>query len=138
MQSIILRTATQLVMPLLILFSIFLLLRGHNKPGGGFTGGLVAAAAFSLYALAYSTREARALVRIEPQKIIGLGLLLAIASGVFPMFFGKQFLTGMWRDLRIPLLGDLYLGTPVFFDIGVYLVVIGVTLIDVFSLAEEE
>lgn len=125
-------------MPLLILFSIFLLLRGHNKPGGGFIGGLVAAAAFSLYALAYSTREARALVRIEPQKIIGLGLLLAIASGVFPMFFGAQFLKGMWRDLHIPFLGNVYFGTPVFFDIGVYLVVIGVTLIDVFSLAEEE
>ncbi len=135
--SIILRTATRYLMPLLLLFSVFLLLRGHNKPGGGFIGGLVAAAAFSLYAVAYSVREARALVRLRPQTLIGVGLLVALASGVAPVVAGRAFLTGVWGGARLPVVGEIYLGTPVFFDIGVYLVVIGISLMDVFTLAEE-
>lgn len=135
--SIILRTSTRYLMPLLLLFSVFLLLRGHNEPGGGFIGGLVAAAAFSLYAVAYSVRDARALIRVEPQTLIGTGLLVALTSGVVPLVAGREFLTGMWGGARLPVIGDIYLGTPVFFDIGVYLVVIGISLMDVFTLAEE-
>jgi len=135
--SLILRTATRYLMPLLLLFSVFLLFRGHNKPGGGFIAGLVAAAAFSLYAIANDVRAARALVRVEPQTLLGAGLLLALMSGLFASFGGESFLTGVWGDVHLPLIGEVALGTPLFFDIGVYFVVIGVALMDVFTLAEE-
>lgn len=135
--SLILRTATRYLMPLLLLFSVFLLFRGHHKPGGGFIAGLCAAAAFSLYAIANDVRAARALVRIEPQTLLGAGLLLAIFSGLLGSIVGKDFLIGVWGDFHLPLIGEVALGTPLFFDIGVYLVVIGVALMDVFTLAEE-
>ena len=138
MASLILSTTARFLMPLLLLFSIFLLLRGHNKPGGGFVGGLVAATAFSLYAIAYDTKAARCVVHVDPHTIIGVGLLVAIASGALALFAGQPFMTGQWGSFQVPGLGKLYLGTPLVFDIGVYLVVLGVALLDVFSLAEEK
>lgn len=135
--SLILRTATRYLMPLLLLFSVFLLFRGHNKPGGGFIGGLVAAASLSLYAIAFDVAAARRIVRVNPHALIGTGLLVAIASGVFSLLAGKPFMTGVWGEMQLPILGGIDIGTPVIFDVGVYLVVIGVALIDVFTLAEE-
>ena len=138
MGSLILSTTARFLMPLLLLFSIFLLLRGHNKPGGGFVGGLVAATAFSLYAVAYNTKAAREIIRVDPHTMIGAGLLLALASGAWSLIAGQPFMTGQWGSFRVPVIGELYLGTPLVFDVGVYLVVLGVALLDVFSLAEEK
>jgi multicomponent Na+:H+ antiporter subunit B len=135
--SLILRTAAKYLLPLLLLFSVFLLLRGHNEPGGGFVGGLVAAAAFALYALAAGVNPARRALQANPHTLIGSGLLVALASGILPLFFGREFLTMYWADLHLPFLGDLEVGTPLFFDIGVYLVVVGAVLLIIFSLAEE-
>jgi multicomponent Na+:H+ antiporter subunit B len=137
MISLILRTATKYLLPLMLLFSIFLLLRGHNEPGGGFVGGLVAASAFALYALASGVPTARRALMVTPHTLIGSGLLIALGSGILPLFLGQEFLTMYWADLHLPLLGDLEVGTPLFFDIGVYLVVIGAALLIIFSLAEE-
>ncbi|MCG8604558.1 Na+/H+ antiporter subunit B [bacterium] len=123
--------------PLMIFFSIFLLMRGHNYPGGGFTGGLLAAAAFAHYSLAFGVDAARAKLRIDPRTLTGMGLLVALLSGVIAIFFESAFMTGQWGALPLPLLGKLYLGTPLLFDIGVYLVVIGITLTIIFSLSEE-
>jgi multicomponent Na+:H+ antiporter subunit B len=136
--SLILCTVTSFVQPLLLLFSIFLLLRGHNEPGGGFTGGLVAAAAFALYAVAYDVASARRVLRVNPQTLVGAGLLLAVASGICSLFLKQPFMTGQWGKVKIMGLGKVEIGTPVLFDIGVYLVVVGVTLIIILSLAEEE
>jgi multicomponent Na+:H+ antiporter subunit B len=137
MSSLILRTATSLLLPLLALFSIFLLFRGHNHPGGGFSGGLMGAAAFALFTIGYGGDAARRLLRVHPHRLLGAGLLLAILSGVIAMLAGKPFLTGMWIkvDLGGPELFEI--GTPLLFDTGVYLVVVAVTLNIVFSLAEE-
>lgn len=134
MPSLILSTATRYMLPLLLLFSVFLLLRGHNDPGGGFVGGLVAAAAFSFYAFAYQVSEARRALRVEPRVLIGAGLVVAVGSAIYSLFFGKDFMTGMWSKTAIPVFGAI--GTPVIFDMGVYLVVLGVVLTIVFSLAE--
>ena len=134
-QSLILSTATRYLLPLLLLFSIFLLLRGHNEPGGGFVGGLVAAAAFSLYAIAEDVEDTRQILKIEPYLLIGVGLLTATASGALPLFTGKPFLTALWFKQPLPVLGKV--GTPLLFDIGVYLVVLGVTLKIIFTLMEE-
>jgi multicomponent Na+:H+ antiporter subunit B len=137
MNSIILRTATRLLFTVLLLFSIFILLRGHNEPGGGFIAGLVTGGAFVLYAMAYGAAAARLVLRIEPITLTGAGLLLACGSGLIALTAGEPFLTGKWVSLD--WLGDepIKIGTPIIFDIGVYLVVIGVTVTIILSLAEE-
>jgi multicomponent Na+:H+ antiporter subunit B len=134
--SIILRTATRFLLALLLLFSVFLLLRGHNEPGGGFVGGLVVAAAYILHAIAYDVPSTRAALRLAPETIIGVGLLTALASGLLPVLLGRPFLTGLWADVW-PGTGVLELGTPLIFDAGVYVAVLGVVLTIVLSLAEE-
>jgi multicomponent Na+:H+ antiporter subunit B len=134
-QSLVLSTATRYLLPLLILFSIFLLLRGHNEPGGGFVGGLVAAAAFSLYAIAFDVQRTRELIRIEPRVLIAAGLLTAFFSGAIAWLVGKPFMTALWHKQSLPILGKV--GTPLLFDVGVYLVVLGVVLLIIFSLMED-
>jgi multicomponent Na+:H+ antiporter subunit B len=135
MTSIILSTATRYLLPLLLLFSVFVTVRGHNEPGGGFVGGLVAAAAFSLYALANGVHAARRALGIDPRTLIGVGLLIAAGSGLIGLAAGLPFLTALWSTIPVPLIGKA--GVPVFFDIGVYVAVVGVTLTIISALAEE-
>ena len=94
--SPIFRTAARLLMPLLLLFSVFLLLRGHNEPGGGFVGGLVAAAAFALYAIAFGVQRARQALLVRPLTLLGAGLSIALLSGVPAVLRGQPFLTALW------------------------------------------
>jgi len=132
--SLILRVTTRLLMPLLLLFSLFELLRGHNEPGGGFVGGLLAAGSICLYQLAHGTGATRRVLRIEPQVLVGLGLLVALGAGLVPMLLDKPFLTGIWGKQPVPGIGKV--STVLFFDIGVYLVVAGTTLLMVMTLAD--
>jgi multicomponent Na+:H+ antiporter subunit B len=136
MQSVILKTATRILMPMLLLFSAFILFRGHNLPGGGFIGGLVASATFILHSYAYDAQSTRALLRISPRTLIGVGLLLALGSGCVSLVSGKPFMTGRWGEIHIGTEEVWHLGTPVFFDLGVYLVVIGAVLTIILTLAE--
>jgi multicomponent Na+:H+ antiporter subunit A len=129
--SPIFQTAARLLMPLLLMFSVFLLLRGHNQPGGGFVGGLVAAAAFALYAIAFGVRRAQQALVVTPSTLLGVGLLIALMSGLPAVVRGKPFLTALWSS------GPMTLGTPAIFDTGVFLVVAGVVLMMIFNLAEE-
>lgn len=137
MISLILRTATLFLLPLLLLFSLFLLLRGHHLPGGGFVGGLVAAASFVLYSLAYDLPTMRRTLRIEPRNFIGAGLLVAAASGLPALWMGQSFMTGVWGYVELFSVLRLELGTPLIFDVGIYLVVFGVTLTVILTLEEE-
>lgn len=135
MGSIILYLAARYLMPLLMVFSVFLLIRGHNEIGGGFVGGLVAAAAFILYAIANNVQAARRILRVQPRALIAAGLLVAFLSSLIGWLSGKPFMTGLWLKDPLPVIGKI--GTPLMFDVGVYLVVIGVTLLIIFTLAEE-
>jgi multicomponent Na+:H+ antiporter subunit B len=135
--SVIVRTVTRGLLPALLLYSFFLLTAGHNAPGGGFVGGLVAASAFALYSLAYGVETAREALRIDSRTLIGLGLTVAIGSGIVPLVQGLPFMTGLWTEITLPVFGTLALGTPVFFDVGVYLLVLGVTLTILLPLREE-
>jgi multicomponent Na+:H+ antiporter subunit B len=137
MTSIILRSATRYLVPIIALFSIFLLLRGHDEPGGGFIGGLLGATCVALYALAYDVPTARRMLRIEEHQLIGIGLLFAAGAGVIALVAGAPFLSTYWIEIPIPAMGTLKLGTPLLFDIGVYLTVVGVVLMIIHSLAEE-
>jgi multicomponent Na+:H+ antiporter subunit B len=119
----------------LLLFSIFLLLRGHYEPGGGFVGGLVAAAAFALNTIAFGVPHTRKVLRLDPRILIGVGLLVAAVSGLFAWLLDNPFLTAVWLEQPWPILGTV--GTPLLFDIGVYFVVLGVVLKIIFALAEE-
>jgi multicomponent Na+:H+ antiporter subunit B len=136
-RSLILRTAARFLLPLLLLFSIFLLLRGHNAPGGGFVGGLVAAGAFTVFNIAYDLNATRRLLPIPPPVLIGIGLLAAVGSALLSVAAGKPFMTALWTKVSTPWLGTFDLGTPLLFDLGVYLVVIGVTLLIILPLSEE-
>jgi multicomponent Na+:H+ antiporter subunit B len=135
--SLILRTTTRFVLPLLLLFSLFLLVRGHHEPGGGFSGGLVAAAAFVLYRFAFGVEEVKRVLPLDARALIGTGLLVAIAGGAAGLLTGRPVMTGLWGKVPVPGVGDLDLGTPLLFDLGVYLTVLGVTLSIILPLAEE-
>lgn len=135
--SIVLGTAVRLMLPVLLVYSLFLLQRGHNAPGGGFVGGLVAAAAFALVALADGSLRARALLRIQPMTLMGLGLLVAAGSGVVGLVRGGAFMQGVWPAwAKLPVIGKI--GTPFTFDIGVFMVVLGFALEVLFTLMEDE
>jgi multicomponent Na+:H+ antiporter subunit B len=121
-----------------VLFSFYLLGRGHNEPGGGFAGGLVASAGFALYSLAYDAKTARRILHVDPIQLAAAGLLAALSSGLIGWLAGVPFLTGVWIKFLLPGIGELDVGTPLLFDAGVYLVVTGVILSIVFTLEEAE
>lgn len=134
MSSIILRVTARGLLPLAIMFSFFLLLRGHNEPGGGFVGGLSAAAAVALYAYAFGVPAARGLLRVPPERLAAAGVLVAVASALLGPVLGLPFMQGLWWGAPLPVLGKV--GTPVLFDAGVYLAVFGVMLAVIFDLME--
>ena len=138
MGSVILRIAARTLTPLLTVVSVVLLLRGHNAPGGGFIGGLLAAAAIAFYALAFGPALARRRLRVMPRTLIAIGLLVALTSGLPAVFAGRPYLSGEWWQPQLPLLGSIPLGTPLWFDVGVYVAVIGFVLTIFFALFEAE
>lgn len=132
--TIILNTAARFLMPLQLMFSIFLLLRGHDEPGGGFIAGLVAAGAFTLYLFAFGVSATKTVLRmVDPRDLIGAGLLLGMISVVPAWFVGQPFLTAQWWT--IPVI-DFKASTPLIFDIGVYLAVLGSVMGMVMALME--
>lgn len=134
MNSLILSTATRVLMPLILLLSIFVFLRGHNQPGGGFIGGLLAATAFALLEKAEGLAAARRLLRFDPQSIAAFGLGCALASGVWGGLKYGHFLKGVWPAAALET--GLPLGSIALFDFGVYLVVLGTVCGILFALEE--
>jgi multicomponent Na+:H+ antiporter subunit B len=135
MGSVILRKAARYLFPVIMLFSIYLLLRGHNEPGGGFVGGLAAASAFILNQLAFDLESTKKLMNVDSLTLIGVGLLTALGSSVFTMLDGQPYFSSHWATIRITPEWHLPIGTPLIFDIGVYLVVLGVTLAILLSIS---
>jgi multisubunit Na+/H+ antiporter MnhB subunit len=135
MTSPILHTGTRVLMPLLLLFAVFLLLRGHNAPGGGFVGGLVLAAAFVLYSISAGVPAGRRALMVDTRTLLSVGLAVALASGLPAVLLGRPFMSALWTTVGTGP-GALAIGTPLLFDLGVFLTVIGVVLTIVFTLAE--
>jgi len=133
--SLILKTTVRFINKLLLLFSVFLLLRGHNEPGGGFVGGLVASTVFILYTLSEGYKEALAYLKVSPFSLIIVGLTTAILSALPSLFLGDAFMKAIWLETRIPIIGKF--GTPFVFDLGVYFLVLGITLSIVLSLRKD-
>ena len=124
MRSVIFRAVAPFLTSLMLLFSVFVLLRGHNDPGGGFIGGLIAVSAIAIYGIAFGVAAARRALHFHPLAISGAGLFLSAASGLPSLAEKLPFLTGIWTTVQ--LFGvSVDLSTVTAFDIGVYLVVVG-------------
>lgn len=134
MKTIIFKSASVYLLPLLLLFSVFILLRGHYLPGGGFVGGLMASIAFVIHSFANGVENTKSIIKFHPGFLMPVGLALALLAGSLPLFTGETFMTGLWMDQPVPVIGTV--GTALFFDTGVYLVVIGVTLTIIFTISE--
>ncbi|RAU19816.1 Na+/H+ antiporter subunit B [Nitrincola tibetensis] len=136
--TLILHVAARFLVPLQLVFSIFLLLRGHNEPGGGFIAGLVASGAFALYLFTFGAAVTRDLMRVDPRNLIGIGLLIAMISALPAWFHGQAFLTSQWWPILLPGGTEIKLSTPLFFDIGVYVTVLGSVMTMLVALTETE
>jgi multisubunit Na+/H+ antiporter MnhB subunit len=113
----------------LVLISLFLLFAGHNAPGGGFIGGLVAGAALALRFLAGGAPEIRVAVRVHPFVFLGTGLLLAALTAVTPLLVGDNVLESALTTFDVPAVGEVKVTSSLVFDIGVYLVVFGLVFL---------
>ena len=129
MTSLIFRTTAPLIALVMVLFSVIVLLSGHNEPGGGFIGGLLAASAVATLGMSSGVERARRLLRADPVVIAGFGVAVALASGLLSALVGDPFLTGLW-------LPAFPFGTPGMFDIGVYLTVFGAVTAVVLALLD--
>ena len=137
MNTLIFRTVAPFLTALMLLFSIFVLLRGHNEPGGGFIGGLIAASAFAMYGIAFGVQAVRRALWFHPMSIAGAGLLLSTLSGMISVVFGVPFMTGLW--IYPEIFGvEVPLATVISFDVGVYLVVVGSITSIALALEERE
>jgi multicomponent Na+:H+ antiporter subunit B len=132
MISVILTTGTRILLPILLLFSVFMLIRGHQEPGGGFVGGLIASMAFALYTIANGITHARQIFPMKPNVFIIGGLFLSLISGTLSLFSGDPAFTSIWGSYEFPVIGPL--STPLLFDIGVYFVVLGISTSIIFTL----
>ena len=127
-RSVILETCVRLLFHTVLVFGVYLLFAGHNQPGGGFVGGLVAGTAFVLRYVAGGRAELRASVPVDPGIPLGVGVLLATLTGMGSWLFGADFLSSNYGSLVLPVLGTVKASTVLVFDIGVFAVVVGLVL----------
>lgn len=137
MNTLISRTIAPVLTALMLLFSVFVLLRGHNEPGGGFIGGLIAASALAIFGIIKGTGAVRRAIVFHPLSIAGAGLLMSSLAGLISILFAVPFMTGLWIYPRIAGV-EVPLSSVMLFDIGVYLVVVGAVTSIALSLEERE
>ncbi|WP_108670692.1 Na(+)/H(+) antiporter subunit B [Peribacillus acanthi] len=136
--DIILQTVTKITFFVIILFSVQIFFAGHYYPGGGFIGGLMTSAAIVLLLLAYDLKTVAHILPINYRIVVAIGLLIAVLTGTGGLFFGAPFLTHAYNYFHLPLLGKTSLHTAALFDLGVYLVVIGVTMTIIQTIGEDD
>lgn len=137
MRTVIFRTVAPFLASLMVVFSIFILLRGHNEPGGGFIGGLIAASALAIYGIAQGVSPVRRAIYFNPNSIAAFGVLTGALAGMVSIFFGVPFMTGLWIyptifNVEVPL------STVLLFDIGVYFAVVGTVTSIALALEERD
>lgn len=136
--DVILQTATKIVLFIIVLFSVYIFFAGHYTPGGGFVGGLLTAGAIILLLLAFDMKTVAKILPVNYMNMAALGLLIAIGTGAGALLFNKPFLTHAFTYAHIPVLGKLSLHTAAIFDLGVFLVVVGVTMTIIQTIGEDE
>ncbi|KKB34984.1 Na(+)/H(+) antiporter subunit B [Bacillus thermotolerans] len=136
--NVIFQTASKVIFFIIILFSIHLFFAGHYYPGGGFIGGLMTSGAIVLLLLAFDIQTVAKGFPVDYKIVVGLGLLIAIATAAGAMLFNVPFFTHAFGDVYLPILGETGLHTAMLFDLGVYLVVVGVTMTIIQTIGESE
>lgn len=135
--SPLLTAGTRTMVPTLVLFSVYLLVVGHDVPGGGFAGGLIASSALLLVFLTFGAPGLDRVLPIDPEALTGLGLAMAIVAGLIGLFFEGTFLTYTYASVSAPLLGDIKVSSLLLFDLGVYALVVGLVATAVLRLGRE-
>jgi multicomponent K+:H+ antiporter subunit A len=133
---ILLASISQSLLPLALMISFYIFLRGHNLPGGGFIAGLVTAVAFILQYIAHGSTWISTRLTINYRKIIASGIAIALFTGVGSWFFGRPFMTTWFDYFDIPIIGKIELASALIFDLGVYITVVGATLMILASLGQ--
>ncbi|QDH66182.1 monovalent cation/H+ antiporter subunit A [Pseudomonas azotoformans] len=127
----------RLLLPIALVVSFYLFMRGHNQPGGGFVAGLVMSVAFILQYMVAGTQWVEAQMSLRPMRWMGFGLLSATLTGIGALFVGYPFLTTHTWHFSLPLLGDIHVASALFFDVGVYAMVVGSTLLMLTALGHQ-
>jgi len=127
----------RLLLPIALVVSFYLFMRGHNQPGGGFVAGLVMSVAFILQYMVAGTQWVEAQLSLRPMRWMGVGLLSATLTGLGALLFGYPFLTTHTVHFSLPVLGDIHIASALFFDIGVYAMVVGSTLLMLTALGHQ-
>jgi multicomponent K+:H+ antiporter subunit A len=117
--------------------AMYIFMRGHNEPGGGFVAGLVFSVALLLQYIVSGTSWVEAHLPLYPRRWIGVGLLTALATGLGALFWGYPFLTSHTAHLSLPVLGEVHIASALFFDIGVFTLVVGSTLLILTGIAHQ-
>ncbi len=138
MNSLVMSVGGRVVQPFMVLVAVSMLLRGHDLPGGGFVGGLILASAFTLEGLIIGPLAMRLRMRLSPLQYCGVGGVVAALSGVVSLLSGKSYLQGVWAELPLGPAGTLKVGTPVLFDLGIFVLVVGMVTAVMLSLLEDE
>jgi len=136
--NIILETSIKVLLFIITLFSVYIFTAGHYYPGGGFIGGLMTAGAIVLLLITYDIKTVAAILPVNYRILTAIGLLLAAGTSVGAMLFNVPFLTHVFTDIELPLLGEISLHTATIFDLGVYFVVVGVTMTIIQTIGEDE
>lgn len=136
--DLILKSTSSLIVFILLGFAIYLLLAGHNSPGGGFIGGLTTTAAFLLMYMAFGETTVKKIIPINFLLFIPIGLLLATITGLGSLLFNVPFLTHTFGTIFIPLFGDVEISTAMFFDLGVYFTVFGTTMTIILTINSDQ
>ncbi|MGJ3243766.1 MAG: MnhB domain-containing protein [Opitutales bacterium] len=136
-ESLIFRAIGSIVFFVVNLFAVYLFFRGHNLPGGGFIAGVCSGLSLILLSLAEGTEYVRKILRVDPVRLAATGLALSFLTGLLPLLFGDPFLSHYhYKGKNLPVLGEIYLGTPMLFDLGVFLLVIAVVAKLILALTE--
>lgn len=136
--DLILKSTSSLIVFILLGFAIYLLLAGHNSPGGGFIGGLTTTAAFLLMYMAFGEQTVKKIIPINYLLFIPIGLLLATITGLGSLLFNLPFLTHTFGTFFIPVFGDVEISTAMFFDLGVYFTVFGTTMTIILTINSDQ
>lgn len=136
--DVILQFTAKIVFFIIFFYAVHIFFAGHYTPGGGFVGGLVTASAIVLLIIVFDLKTVQTILPINYIYLVAIGLLLALGTAAFSMFFDKPFFTHFFDYFTLPILGKTSLHTAALFDLGVYLVVVGVTMTIIQTIGEDE
>lgn len=136
--NVMLHTITRVVTFIILVFSVYLFFAGHNNPGGGFIGGLMTASALLLMYLGFNFKTIKKAIPFNYTHLIAAGLLISIVTGMVSMLFDLPYLTQFDDYFTFPILGEVHLSTALPFDLGIYLVVVGIALLIILTIAEDD